>query len=197
MKNRIDFLNISEIQLQDTLSCLSKTSEESIEYSRGVLIGCIKTITSIGAKEEEAFLFCMNLAPPDFRISCIPGYLLYLQQKRITMNLKEVVSYKDLLDSLPDEIADVVKEELLNKYLYLVSRLEVESQRAKKPRVILNAFNHKNDLDPKLQRIANFEVRDENKELDMNRINWHGQFTSQWVWAGCILVQDNHISIHT
>ena len=29
-----------------------------------------------------------------------------------------------------------------------------------------------------------------------NDINWHGQNTSQWDYAGCILLQDGRVSLH-
>jgi len=45
------------------------------------------------------------------------------------------------------------------------------------------------------QYIMNFEVFDRAKPRS-NSYNWHGQNTSQWVYAGCILYQDGRVSTH-
>ena len=64
---------------------------------------------------------------------------------------------------------------------------------AKEPRVILSPFRNAGS-----QFISEFEVLDLFKENNPGQINWHGQNTSQWVYAGCILYDrvDNRVSRH-
>lgn len=45
------------------------------------------------------------------------------------------------------------------------------------------------------QYIMTFEVFDRSKPRK-NAYNWHGQNTSQWVYAGCILYQEGRVSTH-
>ena len=45
------------------------------------------------------------------------------------------------------------------------------------------------------QYIMEFEVFDRSKARG-NSYNWHGQNTSQWVYAGCILYQEGSVSTH-
>jgi hypothetical protein len=48
------------------------------------------------------------------------------------------------------------------------------------------------------QHILEFEVFDRARPERDGAYNWHGQNTSQWVYAGCILWddEDNRISTH-
>jgi hypothetical protein len=46
------------------------------------------------------------------------------------------------------------------------------------------------------QYIAEWAVSDMSKPVE-NSYNWHGQNTSRWLYAGCLLVQDGRVSIHT
>ena len=46
------------------------------------------------------------------------------------------------------------------------------------------------------QYIAEWAVSDMRKPQE-NSYNWHGQNTSRWLYAGCLLVQDGRVSIHT
>jgi len=46
------------------------------------------------------------------------------------------------------------------------------------------------------QYIAEWAVSNRRKEYK-ETINWHGQNTSQWLYAGAMLVQDGRVSIHT
>ena len=62
--------------------------------------------------------------------------------------------------------------------------------RAKKPQIILSEGRVAGS-----QYIFEFAVSDLEKPVE-NKINWHGQDTSQWCYAGCIMVQDGKISTH-
>jgi hypothetical protein len=44
------------------------------------------------------------------------------------------------------------------------------------------------------QYIWEFEVKNLIKPDDPRKINWHGQDTSQWAYAGCILLQNGRVS---
>jgi len=46
------------------------------------------------------------------------------------------------------------------------------------------------------QYIAEWAVSDMRKPTK-DSYNWHGQNTSRWLYAGCLLVQDGRVSIHT
>ena len=65
--------------------------------------------------------------------------------------------------------------------------------KAKLPKVILHPFRKSGS-----QHITEFEVKDVAIRRESNKINFHGQDTSQWVYAGCILYdeRDNRVSRH-
>jgi hypothetical protein len=46
------------------------------------------------------------------------------------------------------------------------------------------------------QHIAEWSVSDMRKQ-DKQTYNWHGQETSRWLYAGCLLVDGKRVSIHT
>lgn len=50
--------------------------------------------------------------------------------------------------------------------------------------------------DPRGQLICEVAVNDSGKPFDANAINWHGQNTSRWLYAGAIVYQDGRISTH-
>ena len=106
------------------------------------------------------------------------------------VDLSQVTSYLQLLNGLPSDQADLVKKDLLDYYLWEIEQLKRNSERAKKPKVILRPFRLTGT-----QFIAEFEVKDL-AISETNAYNWHGQNTSQWVYAGCICVQDGVVSAH-
>lgn len=62
--------------------------------------------------------------------------------------------------------------------------------RAKEPSIVLSAGRTTGD-----QHIYEFSVSDLAKPEE-DEFNWHGQNTSQWCYAGCILIQNREISTH-
>ena len=98
-----------------------------------------------------------------------------------------IATLQQLLESLPEDQRELVKEDLEQRYHHVCKRLAEYMQYERH----LNIFVQSGS-----QWIADFEVRDPSKPA-LNQYNFHLQNTSQWVWAGCILVQDGQVSIHT
>lgn len=64
------------------------------------------------------------------------------------------------------------------------------AQCAKKPEIVLSDMRQAGT-----QYIWEFWVNDLELPLT-NAMNWHGQFTSQWVYAGAIVLQHGEVSTH-
>jgi len=98
-----------------------------------------------------------------------------------------IASFEDLFFSLPEKERKMVENPLRERYSYVHDRLnqypEYECN--------LSIFHQSGN-----QWIADFEVKDLSKPVE-DKYNFHLQNTSQWVWAGCILVQNGQVSIHT
>lgn len=109
----------------------------------------------------------------------------------MTIGKFNVVSFDDLLSSLPDEQkSKELIENLRSYYQFELSQLIHYSKPAKEPLIALYPFEKAGS-----QYIANFWVKDLALPVK-NEYNWHGQNTSQWLYAGGILVQDGRVSTH-
>jgi hypothetical protein len=104
---------------------------------------------------------------------------------------KRIVTFEDLVRSLPD---DQRTEDVTNRlkfwYEEEVRILNECAKNAKEPSIGLLPFCRSGD-----QYIAEFWVSDLSKPI-IARYNWHIQNTSQWLYAGCILVQNGRVSTH-
>ena len=125
---------------------------------------------------------CAFKSPEDIDTSKIPSYedfIGYLE-----------TSGGGLID-LSD--GDFPEADLRNAYETEVKMMLRYALQAKEPRVILSPFRNAGS-----QFISEFEVLDLFKDNNPGQMNWHGQNTSQWVYAGCILYDrvDNRVSRH-
>ena len=97
----------------------------------------------------------------------------------------------DLLESLPaDQTTDDLISEIKSAYAIELCRLIEYAKQAEKPMISLQPFRKQG-----AQFISEFWVNDLAKPKQ-EKYNWHGQNTSQWLYAGCILVQDGQVSQH-
>lgn len=67
--------------------------------------------------------------------------------------------------------------------------LEYASQ-AEKPQVTFSEMKKRGE-----QYICEFAVSDTSKPRT-DAVNWHGQNTSQWLYAGCVLLHNRKVSTH-
>ena len=104
---------------------------------------------------------------------------------------KRITTLEDLINELPEEGREKVEKELTENYKHVLRMMERYAKDGVDPLMILSPWKK-----AKTQWIAEFEVRDKNRPVD-NKYNWRGQNVSQWLFAGCILVQDGEVSIHT
>lgn len=105
--------------------------------------------------------------------------------------MESIATFQEMLDSLPaDQITEEVKTRLQYFYDIEVKRLKEYAGRAEKPSVTLLPFTRSGS-----QYIANFWVNDLSLPYK-DQYNWHLQNTSQWLYAGCILVQDGRVISH-
>ena len=102
-----------------------------------------------------------------------------------------IATFQELLGSLPEQEKT---EEVIGKLKYFydveVDMLNRIAGLAKEPSVTLLPFSRCGG-----QYIADFNVKDITKPVE-DKFNWHLQNTSQWLYAGCILVQDGRVSAH-
>jgi len=165
---------------------------------RIVIKTIIDTFSALGYNKTEALEVLLEFFPDNWRVYCLPNeYFNIPEGDEFILNLEYVVSFQELLDSLPESLRDTVKDKLFYRYLYVIGMMNRYGSQAKNPIATLNRFPESRTNDPNEQYIAGFELKDVTKTDDPSKINFHGQNTSQWITAGCIMVQGNEVSIHT
>lgn len=97
-----------------------------------------------------------------------------------------------LLNGIPVKDLPTGEEEVKfwRAVAYELSALLVEAGRAVHPQVSFNDFRQAGS-----QYIWEFAVNDLSRTRK-NEINFHGQNTSQWLYAGAILLCDGKVSTH-
>jgi len=107
------------------------------------------------------------------------------------MTLNRVVTFEELFNSLPDDQkTEDVSQKLKFWYEREINFLNEYAKSAQNPSMALLPFFKCGE-----QYIAEFWVLDLKKPAK-NEYNWHLQNTSQWLYAGCILVQNGKVSTH-
>jgi hypothetical protein len=206
-----------EARVKDSLHLLEENSGASLEYARGSIIAVVSTMQGFGYSFKDAWCEVISYLPDNLRVNAIPPCWVNLEGTW-TLPFDNLVRFKMLLDAIPEEMRSIpspytdgytCRDEMLDKYLHIMSILQRESDRA-----IYNwRENHDQDPDHEplidfsfvpfrvsglsdSQYIAEWAVSNRKKEYK-EKINWHGQNTSQWLYAGCLLVQNGRVSIHT
>ena len=104
-----------------------------------------------------------------------------------------VPTFSELFAALPPEYrTDPVHRALREAYRRELEQLlsTAGSPACRKPQVTMSLWRTAG-----AQRIAEFSVSD--AEIPRTaQVNWHGQNTSQWLYAGAIVVQDGIVSTH-
>lgn len=105
--------------------------------------------------------------------------------------MSAIPTIQQLLDSLPNEVKtpDII-EQITFCYRKETRLLFHYASKAEEPDVFLLPFKEAGR-----QFIADFWVNDLSLPVK-NQYNWHLQNTSQWLYAGCILVEDGRVSTH-
>lgn len=105
--------------------------------------------------------------------------------------MDQIATLQELLNSLPDEekTKEVIRQ-LKTSYEIETGLLHKYASKAGKPSIALLPFTKSGS-----QYIADFWVNDLGLPKE-NKYNWHIQNTSQWLYAGCILVQNGRVSTH-
>jgi len=102
-----------------------------------------------------------------------------------------IATFEELLSSLPvEQKTEGVIKDLKFYYEDEIRLLNEHSKNAQEPSVGLFPFKKSGS-----QYVAEFWVNDLAKPVK-REYNWHLQNTSQWLYAGCILVQDRRVSTH-
>jgi hypothetical protein len=205
-----------EARIKDSLYLLADKSGANIDYARGSLIGIVSAMQAFGYDFKDAWREILRLLPDEVRVSAIPTAWVNLDDKwTLKFSSEDLVNFPDLLNQIPEEMREVpsqynegytCRDEMLDKYLHIMSILQRETDR------VYAEWNSDLNGDPALepqikhcffpfrlsgsQYIAEWSVSDMRKEFK-NTMNWHGQNTSRWLYAGCLLVQDGRVSIHT
>ena len=105
--------------------------------------------------------------------------------------MDQIATFQELLNSLPDEEkTEEVIQRLKTCYKIETDLLHKYASTAERPAIALLPFSRSGS-----QYIADFWVNDLGLPKE-NKYNWHLQNTSQWLYAGCILVQNGRVSTH-
>jgi hypothetical protein len=184
------------VRTKDSLYYLAPESGASVEEARGVLIGQVSTVMDIyHVRQEDAFDLLIHLFPDNFRIQCIPPSWLGMDRPFRESVLDKITSFEVLWSGLPDEekgMNDALRHDLMCRYINLIPMLAGYAERAQEPDTRLYPFTKHGS-----QWIADWAVKDLSMPNDPSKRNFHMQNTSQWVFAGCLLVQDGRVSVHT
>lgn len=102
-----------------------------------------------------------------------------------------MITSDQLLNSLPNvERTPFVENSVRDAYSREIENISYYTKNAVNPSVGFDTFRQSGN-----QFIAEFWVNDLVLEKK-NQYNWHMQNTSQWLYAGCILLQDGKVSTH-
>ena len=115
-------------------------------------------------------------------------------QREIDGELKTVLHVQDVVD-IAQKRAGVqafyyeVAYELANMLRYAKNAVDPSIFMAEQPQIA--------GSEERTQYIFNFSCSDKKKPNNPNQMNYHGQNTSQWLYAGAIVVDVNgHVSTH-
>lgn len=106
------------------------------------------------------------------------------------INLPDNISR--LLHSIPEQERPQGDEEakFWNSVAWELNNLIKEAAPLEKAELVFNDVRQSGS-----QYIWEFYVNDLSRPLT-NAMNFHGQFCSQWVYAGCVLLQNGRVSLH-
>ena len=99
-------------------------------------------------------------------------------------------SVLDLTTGIPQDEWPDDNGELWQAIAYELLTCVNEASYAKEPQINFSASSKSGN-----QRIWNFSVNDLSKPRE-ERYNFHGQNVSQWLYAGCILLEGRKVSRH-
>jgi hypothetical protein len=178
------------------LASMSPDSGCSASEAKEVLRGAVCMLTDVyHLNVLNAFDHCLSLFPKDFRMEAIPHEWLQLEEPISPVFLTKITPFHTLYDALPNEQEDANPDlfsDLIRRYIYVVTGMYREHLRWREAESRLFPFQLHGT-----QWIADWEVRDLSLQNDPSKRNWHGQNTSQWRFAGCLLVQNGRVSVHT
>ena len=184
----VDWEKVREtVQLNDV-----ESGWESRALLNGLMIGLEASLSHWYGRSTRRVIFekILPLLPKDIEIGAVPYQWMDLEHI-INIDLKDVTSFSGLMESLPEDQRDLVIDKAFDSYLWEVGCLQRYSDMCKgEPKAYFYPFQKSGS-----QFIANFGVNDVTKALE-GKINWHGRDTSQWVYAGGMLVQDGRVSLH-
>ena len=95
-----------------------------------------------------------------------------------------------LLDSVPEEDRPENEADFWKAVAVELSTMIEYASNASQPQIIFNDVTHSGT-----QYFWEFYVNDLAKTWE-GKYNWHGQNTSQWNYAGAILLQNRKVSTH-
>jgi len=101
-----------------------------------------------------------------------------------------MITLEELIEPLPCELVRKLFDDIKEAYEDECQMIDNYAQRASKPQAVLNPF-----VKLGKQYIADFFVNDLAKPKK-EAYNWHLQNTSQWLYAGCILVANGEVTRH-
>lgn len=97
--------------------------------------------------------------------------------------------FHDFIKDIPDkDLPESVMNQLFAAFALELFQCLKEAPRAQEPHIFFNPVRTAGS-----QRIWEFGVNDLAKPRT-DQINWHGQNTSQWLYAGGIVLQDGRVS---
>jgi hypothetical protein len=173
--------------LETALAPIAATgNSESIDYGRGALYGVLCSLYFLGLKSHEALYHSYKYFPKNFELDCVDPKWIHERAdwEYLKLNDSHVIPYGDLAEDLAVDVLEQVHQNLVEAYLWEMALMSVYAREARRPRCFFYRFRSAGS-----QQIAEFEVRDIMKEHVPNSVNWHGQNTSQWVYAGAVVVQ--------
>lgn len=215
-------MEITWERIKDSLYLLAENSGASLEYARGSVIGITSALMAIGMPFKDIQMNLIKCLPDKVRVEALPAEWFNTEGGWAPAIIKglvdgNIVKFPDLLKEIPEEMLKSKKQdynpydftcrdEMMNLYLHICSIFQRETERE------YASWNSDLNGDPALepqlvysfapfrkagsQNIAEWAVSDHRKQ-HKEAYNWHGQNTSRWLYAGCLLVDKGRVSIHT
>ena len=187
----------TDARLKEALYYTAENSGASVERARGVIIGATSALMGHCMEWKDAWTTIMQNLPYTFRLECIPACWTAHDIDSVDWieDINDIVPpFSDFWNNIPGHELPK-QEDLIDKYLWVAGQIDSYIRKGRLKGMNMAAVFHRFRT-AGTQHIAEFSIYNLDKPKG-NSVNWHGQNTSQWVFAGGLLVQDKRVSIHT
>lgn len=192
------------VKIMQAIHEVNGSRHSSIVELRALISGVYNTLSAVlnpcnyDMQQWEIHRKFVELLPKDIHLYAIPKEI-FRSDSRIFFKLDRITNFPKLMASLPEcEKQNGIKNDVFSKYLFEMGQLQTNYNWAAKnsnqdPAGLEAYFTQFSKHGS--QYIAEFGLVNRSIPIK-DQYNWHGSNTSQWIYAGGMLVQNGRVSLH-